>query len=133
MPPSSLTPATPEFTPAGWPRLIPRIFVDSAADFVDFAQRAFGARGDFQPSRPTELWFGDSILIVAGTEERAPASAVLYLYVEDVDRVHARALELGASSLEGPRDLPYGDRRAMLHDPWGNTWQIATHSGHFTS
>jgi hypothetical protein len=26
-----------------------------------------------------------------------------------------------------------GDRRAMVRDPWGNTWQIATHRGRFTS
>jgi uncharacterized glyoxalase superfamily protein PhnB len=22
--------------------------------------------------------------------------------------------------------MPYGDRRAMVEDAWGNTWQIAT-------
>jgi PhnB protein len=34
--------------------------------------------------------------------------------------------------LEDPRDMPYGDRRAMIGDPSGNTWQIATHGGRFT-
>ena len=24
------------------------------------------------------------------------------------------------------RDVPYGDRRAMVSDAWGNLWQIAT-------
>jgi hypothetical protein len=24
-------------------------------------------------------------------------------------------------------DMPYGDRRAMVKDSWGNIWQIATH------
>lgn len=23
--------------------------------------------------------------------------------------------------------MPYGDRRCMVEDQWGNTWQIATH------
>jgi uncharacterized glyoxalase superfamily protein PhnB len=23
--------------------------------------------------------------------------------------------------------MPYGDRRAMVEDRWGNRWQIATH------
>jgi uncharacterized glyoxalase superfamily protein PhnB len=27
--------------------------------------------------------------------------------------------------LEEPTETPYGDRRAMVEDPWGNTWQIA--------
>jgi len=25
--------------------------------------------------------------------------------------------------------MPYGDRRGMVKDEWGNTWQIATHLG----
>jgi len=28
-----------------------------------------------------------------------------------------------------PADMPYGDRRAMVRDEWGNTWQIATRGG----
>ncbi|MCA3871704.1 MAG: VOC family protein, partial [Burkholderia sp.] len=28
---------------------------------------------------------------------------------------------------EAPADMPYGDRRAMVKDAWGNVWQIATH------
>jgi uncharacterized glyoxalase superfamily protein PhnB len=28
--------------------------------------------------------------------------------------------------VEPPGDMPYGDRRAMVEDRWGNVWQIAT-------
>jgi PhnB protein len=35
----------------------------------------------------------------------------------------------GAKSLEEPADMPYGDRRAMIEDPCGNIWQIATYGG----
>jgi len=28
--------------------------------------------------------------------------------------------------LEEPSDMPYGDRRGMVEDRWGNVWQIAT-------
>jgi uncharacterized glyoxalase superfamily protein PhnB len=51
----------------------------------------------------------------------------LYLYLEDTDAAYRRALEAGATSLEEPQDMFYGDRRAMVKDPFGNTWQIATH------
>ena len=44
----------------------------------------------------------------------------------DADATYARALAAGARSLEPPTDMPYGDRRAMVEDAWGNTWQIAT-------
>jgi uncharacterized glyoxalase superfamily protein PhnB len=53
----------------------------------------------------------------------------LYLYVEDVDATYQRALHAGAISLEAPTETPYGDRRAMLQDPCGNVWQIATYKG----
>ena len=52
--------------------------------------------------------------------------ACLYVYVDDTDATFARAIASGATSLEDPRDTPYGDRRAMVRDPWDNIWQIAT-------
>jgi uncharacterized glyoxalase superfamily protein PhnB len=48
------------------------------------------------------------------------------LYVEDADATYQRAIVAGAVSLEAPADMPYGDRRAMIRDPGGNVWQIAT-------
>ena len=42
---------------------------------------------------------------------------------------YQRAVTAGAESLEAPADLPYGDRRAMVKDPWGDLWQIATYLG----
>jgi len=38
--------------------------------------------------------------------------------------------EAGAQSIESPLNTPYGDRRAMIEDRWGNTWQIATRLVH---
>ena len=71
------------------------------------------------------------MLMVSASLERGPAPAFLYVYVEDTDATYRRALAAGATSLEPPRDLPYGHRRAMVRDAWGNTWQIATHGGRF--
>jgi len=45
--------------------------------------------------------------------------------VEDCDVTWARATAAGATSVEAPLDTPYGDRRAMVHDPFGNVFQIA--------
>ena len=72
------------------------------------------------------------MLMVSGAEEREQTPAFLYVYVEDADSAYRRALEGGATSIEEPSDLPYGDRRAMVRYRWGNTWQIATHGGRFT-
>ncbi|SUA46274.1 Uncharacterised protein [Nocardia africana] len=32
----------------------------------------------------------------------------------------------GAVAVEAPLDTPYGDRRAMVRDPFGNVYQIAS-------
>jgi len=48
--------------------------------------------------------YGDELPMVRGLEE---------------------AVAAGAETLEPPLDTPYGDRRAMVKDRWGNVWQIA--------
>jgi uncharacterized glyoxalase superfamily protein PhnB len=53
-------------------------------------------------------------------------AAFLYVYVTDADATFERAVAAGAATLEEPLDTPDGDRRAMVRDSWGNTWQIAT-------
>ena len=121
--------AAPNPAPPGWPTVVPRIILadqQQAAALAAFIRTVFGATGEVPANRPAELRIGDSLVMVSATDERPPASAFLYLYVEDVDATHARALTEGATPIEAPRDLPYGDRRAMIEDPWGNTWQIAT-------
>jgi uncharacterized glyoxalase superfamily protein PhnB len=118
--------------PVGWPAVIPRISVDDPEALVAFIQHVFGAVGRFRPEGPSELRIGDSIVMVGSTVDRRAMPGFLYVYVEDADRVFQRALDRGAESLEEPQDMPYGDRRAMVRDPWDNTWQIATHRGRFT-
>jgi uncharacterized glyoxalase superfamily protein PhnB len=86
----------------------------------------FGATGRAQAGRPMEMRIGDSIVMVSGDEAREAMAACLYVYVEDADKTYRKALASGALSMEKPVDTPYGDRRAMVRDSWGNTWQIAT-------
>ena len=45
---------------------------------------------------------------------RSAVTSFLYVYVQDADATHERALNAGARSLEKPIDTPYGDR--SLHD-----------------
>ena len=114
--------------PEGWHSVTPRIVVDDAAKLVAFLQRVFGATGDFRTETPSVIRIGDSLVMVSASGERDPIPAFLYVYVEDVDGTYERALEAGAVPLEEPSEMPYGDRRGMVKDPWGNTWQIATHT-----
>ena len=47
------------------------------------------------------------------------------MYVDDADATYDRAVDAGATTLEAPLDTPYGDRRAMVRDPFDNVFQIA--------
>ena len=67
------------------------------------------------------------MIMVGSLIERLPTHSFIYVYVRDCDRAFEVALSLGAKALERPDEMPYGDRRAMIEDPWGNRWQIATH------
>jgi PhnB protein len=103
--------------------------VHGAQQLVEFVRRVFGAIGEYRPEMPAILTIGDSILMISDAGIRDPAPAFLYVYVDNADETYRRAVEAGARSVEEPSDLPYGDRRAMVEDAWGNTWQIATYPG----
>jgi uncharacterized glyoxalase superfamily protein PhnB len=114
--------------PEGWHSVTPRLVSHDPAKLVEFLRQAFGATGDFHQDMPAQIRIGDSIVMVSGTGVRAATPAFLYLYVDDTDATYALALKAGGESLEEPQDMPYGDRRCMVQDPGGNTWQIATHN-----
>jgi PhnB protein len=115
----------PVSVPEGYHTVTPRIVTRDVEGLVGFLKQVFGASGDFQPNRPSEVRLGDSLIMLSGTEQRDPMPAFLYVYLDDVDETYRRALAAGATSLETPRDEPYGDRRAMFKDSWNNIWQVA--------
>lgn len=121
------TSSRPQFIPDGWHTVTPRIVARDAEQLVEFLKRVFGATGEYQPARPVELRISDSVVMISDAGIRQPMTAFLYVYVSDTDATYQRALAAGARSLEAPAVLPYGDRRCMIEDRWGNTWQIATH------
>jgi len=113
--------------PEGWHCITPRIVVHDPAKLVEFLKHVFDATGEYLSDRPSVIRIGDSLVMVSSVGPREAMPAFLYLYVDDVDSTYKRALEEGAASLEEPTETPYGDRRAMIEDPSGNVWQIATH------
>jgi uncharacterized glyoxalase superfamily protein PhnB len=53
--------------------------------------------------------------------------ATIYVLVENVDDVFNRAVAAGGKILMPVADMFWGDRTAMVADPDGNKWMIATH------
>ena len=109
----------------GYHSITPRIVVEDVAAQVNFLRTVFGATGTVEPGRPAEIVIGDSLVMVSPSVERDPFQAFLYVYVDDADQAYRRALDAGAVSLEDPLETAYGDRRAMVRDPFGNIFQIA--------
>lgn len=112
--------------PEGWHSVTPRIVAEDVEGLIAFLKSTFKATGEFQKSRPSEIRIGDSIIMISSAGPRDPMPAFLYVYVDDVEATYRRAVKAGATSLEEPQKVPYGDRRAMVKDRWGNVWQIAS-------
>jgi uncharacterized glyoxalase superfamily protein PhnB len=121
----SATPRGRGEPPAGYHSVTPRLVVSDVVAQIEFLRRAFGAEGDAEPGRPAEVRVGESLILVSGAGDRDLFPGFLYIYVADADESYRRAIDSGATSMESPRDTPYGDRRGMVRDPFGNVYQIA--------
>ena len=115
---------------------------------VSFYQKAFGfaKRGimngpDGKPVH-AELTLRGTVLML-GPEDAAmgrrtaknvgASPATLYLYVENVDKVVAKATKFGATSQGPVMDMFWGDRCGTLVDPDGYNWMIGTHKAEPTA
>jgi uncharacterized glyoxalase superfamily protein PhnB len=101
---------------------------------MDFLERAFGfSRGVVLPEtdgqiRYAEMRHGDSVVMLIRKGDTATATAgapALYTYVADVDGAAAQARQAGAGVAD-TQDTPWGDRTAVVTDPDGYRWVLAT-------
>jgi uncharacterized glyoxalase superfamily protein PhnB len=101
---------------------------------MDFLEKALGfARGvvladaDGQ-TRYAEMRHGSAVVILVRKGDAATATggaSALYTYVEDVDAALTRARKAGAG-VDEAEDKPWGDRVAVVTDPDGYRWVLAT-------
>lgn len=125
-------------------RIVPYLMIDGAANAIEFYQRAFDAQERYRMAMPdgkighAEIVIGGAIVFLADAPEDMPGEAanprklggttvLLHRYVSDVDAVVAKAEAAGASVLRAPEDQFYGDRAALVADPWGHHWSLHTH------
>jgi PhnB protein len=134
----------PNPIPSHYRRVTPALVVRGCAEALAFYAEVFQAKERMRFDGPggtiahSEIEIGDAVLIVEdespylGTKA-PPAEGLegsptfLFIYVEAVDTVVARAVELGATLKRAPQDQFYGDRDAYLIDPFGHGWTVATH------
>jgi PhnB protein len=140
-----MTPAAkPSPIPDSYRRVTPSLTVAGAVKALEFYGAVFGATERMRFPGPggtiahAEIQIGDSVVIVEdedpqrGTKAPPPGGlpgspASLFIYVEDVDVVIARAVELGATLQRPAEDQFYGDRDGYIVDPFGHGWTVASH------
>jgi PhnB protein len=128
--------------PDGYPRVTPYLYVDGAADAIEFYGKVFGAKERMRMAGPdgkvghAELELGDSVIMLADEHPemdiRGPKSIggspmALSVYVEDVDAVFEAAVQAGANPLRPLENQFYGDRSGQFEDPFGHRWSVASH------
>ena len=120
--------------PDGYHTVTPYLIVTGAGAFIEFMKQAFGGTERMRSPGPSgaimhaEVQLGDSVIMLADASDEARVrSAMIHLYVTDVDADYRRALEAGGESIREPTDQTYGDRSAAVKDRWGNEWWLATH------
>lgn len=99
-----------------------------------FLEKAFGfSRGVVLPDtdgqlRYAEMRHGESVVMLIRKGDAATASggvSAMYIYVPDVDRQLPVARTAGGGVGEA-EDKPWGDRVAVVTDPDGHRWVLAT-------
>ena len=125
-------------------RIIPYLMIDGAAEAIDFYVKAFGAEERYRMPMPdgkiahAEVVIGGATVYLADAPDDMPGNAanprklggtavMLHRYVTDVDGAVKQAAAAGATVITEPEDQFYGDRAAIVEDPFGHQWAIHTH------
>lgn len=121
------------YKPEGFGTVNGYLFIKNPKELIEFLKSAFFAEEINRSINPKNgdianviLKIGDSCFMVSQAREQfLNMRAAFYLYVDDVDKIHQRAVEFGAKVEFEPEDMPYEDRQSGIIDPSGNYWWIS--------
>lgn len=118
------------------------IFNGDCKDAIKYYQKVFGATMAEEPVYSPDgehVWhaildIGNSKFFLndrlPGSYEQGPSNystCGIWLYVDDCDAWFNRAVENGAEVTMQLADTFWGDRMGKVKDPFGHSWEIATH------
>lgn len=123
-------------------QMSPYLAVRGAQAAIDFYTKAFGATLDFKLVDPgdgrighAEMLIGESRLFIAdeypdfgaiSPDTLGGSPVKFHLSVADCDAFVAHAVSHGATVLRPAKLEFYGDRSALLADPFGYSWFVAS-------
>src|SRR4051812_28684650 len=139
--PSDASPPTPS--------IYPRLAYRDEHAALEFLVRAFGlverreARMEHTTGMLAWLELGNGVIMIgragpyhhglASPAETGSPTAMVMVYVDDVDAHHGRAVAEGARVLSEPEDMLWGDRRYEALDLDGHRWHFAQRHAHRTT
>jgi PhnB protein len=127
--------------PDGVPVVMPMLVCRDPSAEIDFCKTTFGAvelgrrPGPDGTVAHALVTIGPAMVMIEGEwptlASRAPqpdgsSPVVIYVYVEDVDKVIERAVAAGAKVLLPVKNQFWGDRTGRIIDPSGHVWTIST-------
>ncbi len=127
--------------PEGFHTVTPYLKLQDAVRAIEWYKQVFGATVMLYVIEPdgkimhAEIKIGSSPVMLTDDPEPPTVQSqpspygppiALFLYVEDVDALAARAVAAGAKMVQALIDADDGDRRGGFEDPFGVTWWIAS-------
>ncbi len=124
--------------PKGYQAVMPYLRVRDAVAAIRFYKKVFGATEAFRLKMigkigHAELVIGGATIMlseefpemrIVGPQTLKGTSVQLLIYVDDVDKVMAKAVRAGGKVRMPPADQFYGDRTGQIEDPFGHIWSI---------
>jgi PhnB protein len=126
--------------PKGYQAVMPYLRVRDAASAIKFYKKVFGAKESYRLKMAgkvghAELDVGGATIMLSdefpdvkavGPRTLKGTSVQLAIYVDDVDKVVAKAVRSGAKLRRAVADQFYGDRVGQIEDPFGHVWSVQT-------
>lgn len=121
------------YRPKGFETVNSYLFVDNPNELIDFLKNVFYAEEINRSTNPKNgeianviLKIGTSCFMISKAREQfLNMRTALYLFVDDVDKIHNRAVKYGAKVEFEPANMEYQDRQSGIIDPSGNYWWIS--------
>jgi PhnB protein len=128
--------------PEGYHALTPSLCVKDTRKAMAFYKKAFGAVPAHDVCEMpdgkighAELQIGDSRLMLSDefpefgcvAPQGQAVSSHLYLYVKDVDALYKTAVAAGVKTVMPLTNQFWGDRMAVVVDPFGHRWSLSSH------
>jgi len=136
----------PPLKTAGYSTVIPFLAVSSMESALAYYEAVLGLRRtnlNVQDGKIVHAEMesaGEIVLLLApdgihSELNRSPASrgttspSEIFVFVADASLAHGQAVLKGGKSLGAPRDVPWGERHALIEDPDGYRWLLSQNLG----